>query len=90
MTNPMPTFAVYAHRSFLGYVNAVSLQQARRRARKLHGAYVSVELAVNVPTRAADRTLANVVEHGKRNVRYPTQGFEARRAALIAEFKANA
>lgn len=90
MTNPMPTFAIFAHRAFLGYVNAVSLKQARQRARKLHGAYVTVELATNVAPRVADVTLANVVEQGKRNVRYPTQGFEARRAALIAEFKANA
>lgn len=90
MTNPMPTFAIFAHRAFLGYVNAVSLKQARQRARKLHGAFVTVELAVNVAARDADRTLANVVEQGKRNVRYPTDGFAARRAALIAEFKANA
>lgn len=89
MTNPMPRFAVISHRRHLGYVNAVSLTQARRRARNLYPAYATsleVELCANVAPRDADRIAANRVEQGKRNRRYTDNAaFEARRRALIAE-----
>lgn len=90
MTNPMPTYAVMMHREFLGYVNGVSYLQALGRARRQHGAYVDVELALNVKPRAVDRREANLEYNAKHTYTYPTPGFEERRAALIAEFKANA
>lgn len=37
MTNPMPTFACYKNRVFVGYVRGVSLQQAAKRAKGLYG-----------------------------------------------------
>lgn len=89
MTNSMPRFAVVSHRRHLGYVNAVSLVQARRRAARLFPDYATsleVELCANVAPRDADRFAANRLEQGKRNRRYTdAAAFEARRRALIAE-----
>lgn len=90
MTNSMPTFAVFHHRTFLGYVSAVSVKQAKARAKALHNVRCEVELCLNVKPTAKDRLSANQTFNAKRAAPYATPGFEARRAALIAEFKAGA
>lgn len=42
MINAMPTFAIYLNRELQGYVAAVSLRQAKERARKRYGRRVDV------------------------------------------------
>lgn len=87
--NAMPTFAVYTNnRHLLGYVSAVSHKQACVRAERRFGYGLDVELSMNVAPLASDRASANVRHATKRARRYPTNGFEARRAALVAEYKA--
>lgn len=89
--NAMPTFTVLIHRSIVGYVNAVSFAQAVKRARKLHGQFCDVELCVNVAPLAKDRLNANRAESVKTARRYTdVAAFNARRVAMVAEFKANA
>lgn len=84
----LPTFACYRHRELAGYVAAVSHAKAARKAERLYGVGVSVELCLDRKPRPSDRIAANERHACNRAVRYPTDGFEARRAALIAEFKA--
>jgi histidinol-phosphate/aromatic aminotransferase/cobyric acid decarboxylase-like protein len=87
--NAMPTFAVYTNnRNFLGYVSGVSHKQASVRAERKFGYGLDVELCVNVKPLAKDVLNANVAYEAKTARRYPTTGFEARRAALIAAHKA--
>lgn len=83
----LPTFACYRHREFVGFVQAVSHRKAELRAERLYG-IVTVELTTDRANRPSDRLNANKSHACNRAVRYPTDGFEARRAALIAEFKA--
>lgn len=87
--NAQPTtFAVFHHRAFMGYVNAPSHAKAVERATALYGRRVEVELSTTRTTRQPARIAANKVYNAKRAAPYPTDGFDARRAALIAEFKA--
>jgi hypothetical protein len=90
MTQPMPTFAVIRHRTLLGYVTAVSYAKAVEAAGRRYSEFDAVELCTNRKARPSDRKACNIREASKRAVRYPTDGFEARRAALIAAHKANA
>ena len=60
MTNSMPAYAIFHHRTFLGYVNAVSHAQARTRAKALYpNKRLTLELPVNVACTDADRLRAN-------------------------------
>ena len=86
MTKPAQ-FAVYKSTEFQGFVKAVNYAQAVARA---HGRYgiCDVELATERKAFAQERTHANIRQQGKQSRRYPTPGFDARRAALIAEYEA--
>lgn len=67
MNNSMPAFAVFHHRSFLGYVSAVSMKQAKARAAKAYPhKRLEVEMALNVPATAKDRLEANLTYQAKR------------------------
>lgn len=89
MARTIPTFAVYANnRHFLGYVSAAGHKAAVVRAERKFGYGLDVELCQNVKARPSDRLNVNREYDAKTARRYPTDGFEARRAALIAEFKA--
>jgi hypothetical protein len=68
----------------MGFVKAVNYEQACARA---HGRYgiCDVELASERKPLAKERRQANARQQAKQSRRYPTPGFEARRAALIAE-----
>lgn len=68
----------------MGFVKAVNYQQAVARA---HGRYgiCDVELATERKPLAKERRQANARQQAKQSRRYPTPGFEDRRAALIAE-----
>lgn len=88
MTNAMPTYEVLKGTVHQGFVTAVSFAKAREKAVKLWGPFVDVELAYNRKPRPSDRKGANVAQARKTARRYPVGDFEARRAALIAEFEA--
>jgi hypothetical protein len=68
----------------VGYVKAVNYEQAVARA---HGRYgiCDVELATERKPLAKERRQANARQQAKQSRRYPTPGFDERRAALIAE-----
>ncbi|ARK07595.1 hypothetical protein LAV_00220 [Sphingobium phage Lacusarx] len=84
MRNSMPLFTVLKNKVVVGQVSAVSLEQAKGRA---YGRFGRCEVIANgnVPMDAKGRH-ADCFTHGRRP--YATPGFEERRAALIAEFKA--
>jgi hypothetical protein len=83
MTKPAQ-FAVYKSTEFQGFVKAVNYAQAVARA---HGRYgmCDVELAYERKPLAKERRQANARQQGKQSRRYPTPGFEERRAKLIAD-----
>lgn len=77
-------FSVYKGERFQGFVKAVNHQQAVARA---HGRYgiCDVELASERKALASERRNANRLQQAKQSRRYPTDGFESRRAKLIAD-----
>lgn len=83
MQNTMPTFAVLKNGNLVGYVNAVSYQQAKNRARGLHGRCEVLACGNARMDRKGQH--ADSYTHGRQP--YPTPGFEERRAALIAAHK---
>jgi hypothetical protein len=84
MTNTMPTFTVLKNKVQIGVVSAVSYEQALARA---VGRYGRCEVVANGNARMDRKGRhADSYSHGRRP--YATPGFEARREALIAEFKA--
>lgn len=89
MRNAMPTFTVLKNKLVVGTVSAVSYDQAVARAYGRYGrcevianGNVAIDKAANGKRGRNDQSFT----HGRRP--YATPGFEARRAALIAEFKA--
>lgn len=87
MRNGMPTFKVLKNTNFVGFVNAVSYEQALARATGRYGR-CEVLACGNQPMDKKGRMGVDSYSHGRRP--YPTPGFEARRAALIAAHKAEA
>jgi hypothetical protein len=94
MTNSMPTFAVLRNKTHLGFVSAVSHAQAMKRAATLarkegYDRFEIVACGNATLDKAARQQLDNSdLSHSKGRQRYATPGFEERRAALLAEFKA--
>lgn len=95
MTNAMPAFTVLVNKLAIGRVNAVSHSQAMTRAATLarKAGYDRFEIVAEGNV-AIDRKFART-SYGYQDASfsagrapYATPGFEARRAALIAEFKA--
>jgi hypothetical protein len=82
------TYEVLAGTKHLGFVTAISLATAVAKAHGKFGKFVDVELALDRKARPSDRRVAARKQAAKTARRYPTDGFEARRAALIAEFEA--
>lgn len=82
------TYQVLAGTVHMGYVSAISLATAVAKARGKFGSFVDVELALDRKARPSDRKLAARKQAAKTARRYPTDGFTARRAALIAEYEA--
>jgi hypothetical protein len=82
------TYEVLKGTKHIGFVSAISFKTARAKAVRLFGQFVDVELATNRKARPSDRQPANRLQQAKTARRYPTPDFEARRAALLAEFKA--
>jgi hypothetical protein len=86
--NPMPRFKVLKNKAFVGYVSGVSVKQAAGRANGLYG---RCEIIHDTET-AAVGGIAPIVDcsytHGRSP--YAVGDFEARRAAEIARWKANA
>jgi hypothetical protein len=78
------TFAVYKSTEFQGFVKSVSYAQA---VAKAHGRYgiCDVELCRDREVQPKERRDCNIRQQAKQSRRYPTPGFDARRAALIAE-----
>ena len=69
MTNSMPSFAVFHHRSFMGHVSAVSMKQAKQRAARLWPRKrLEVEMAQNVRPTERDRLEANRTYQAKRAI----------------------
>ena len=67
MTNPMPAYAAYHFSTFMGYVPAVSLAQAKTRAKAMWpGKKLQIEMALNVKPTAKDRLTANLTYNAKR------------------------
>ncbi len=94
MTNAMPTFTVMINKVVIGRVNAVSHKQAMTRAASLarKAGHSRFELVAdgNVPLdRKGAAARAADMSYSAGRSPYATPGFEARRAALIAEFKAS-
>ena len=86
MTNPMIKFAIFHHRNFLGYVNAVSMKQAKARAAKLFPAKrLELDYAEGRQLSDADKVNAARTYQAKR-APYDTGDFEARRKAAIATY----
>jgi hypothetical protein len=83
------TYEVLKGTKHIGFVSAISFKTARAKAVSLFGPFCDVELATNRKARPSDRTPCNRLQQGKAARRYPTPDFEARRAALIAEFEAS-
>ncbi|MEQ6333000.1 hypothetical protein [Sphingobium sp. MK2] len=84
MTNPMPTFIALRNMVELGTISAVSYAQAKKRARTAYGRCEVIavgNVAIDRKGRYEDSRT-----HGR--APYATPGFEARRAALIAEYEA--
>lgn len=86
MTNTMPTFAVLKNTNLVGYVNAVSYEQAIARAIGLYG---RCEVIAQGNARM-DRKGRHADSYSHGRSPYATPGFEARRAALIEAHKAAA
>jgi len=84
MINAMPTFAASRNGVFQGNVRAVSIEQAIKRARKLYGRCEVMPASEG----AISKRFQATPHHTDYMRRCPTPGFEARRAALIAEHKA--
>jgi len=60
MQNKMPSYPVYNHRSFMGHVSAVSLKQAKARARKIWpDKRLQLEAPINKPLTDRDRLESN-------------------------------
>ncbi len=89
MSNSMPTFAVYRNRAFVGYVNAVSYEQALTRAKGLYGRCEVLATGNVKMNRSANVNGRSDMSYTNGRSPCPTPGFAARRAALIAEHKAN-
>ena len=88
MKNAMPTFAVLKNKTLLGYVSAVSYEQAIARAYGRYGR-CEVNACGNVAIdRNAKTKGRNDMSYSHGRAPYATPGFEARRAALIAAHKA--
>lgn len=87
MHNTMPTYIVRSRSGALAHIAAVSYRQAVERARRRYGPFVDVELHTTREASARDRALCNARQQAKTARRYPTDGFEARRAELIAAHK---
>lgn len=90
MPNSMPTFEARKNNVHLGYVNAVSYEQAIGRA---HGKFGRCEVLAcgNVAiNRSAKENGWSDMSYTHGRSPYATPGFEARREALIAAHKANA
>jgi hypothetical protein len=87
--NNVPTYEALIGSKHMGFVTAISLATARAKAVRKWGPFVDVELSLDRKPRPSDRRLANVCQQGKTARRYPTPGFEARRAALLAEYEAS-
>lgn len=83
------TYEVLVGVKHIGFVSAISLATARAKAVRKFGPFVDVELALDRKARPSDRRLAARKQAAKTARRYPTDGFEVRRAALIAEFEAS-
>lgn len=84
MRNAMPLFTVLKNKVVLGQVSAVSYEQAKGRA---YGLYGRCEVIANGNVQMDRKGRhADCFTHGRQP--YATPGFEERRAALIAEFKA--
>lgn len=85
----MPTFAVLKNKSIVGYVNAVSHDQAMTRAYNAFGR-CEIEASGNVRLDRKGRTDIKTADksysHGRSP--YPTPGFKERQAALVAAYKA--
>lgn len=61
MTNSMPAYPVFHHRSFMGYVSAVSHAQAKVRAKKAFpNKRLIVEMPLNVKPTVKDRLNCNI------------------------------
>lgn len=94
MTNSMPTFTVLVNKLAIGRVNAVSHGQAMLRAATLarKAGYSRFEIVaegnVRLDRKARDNFAVSDTSYVAGRARYATPGFDARRAALIAEFKA--
>lgn len=88
MSNLIPTFRVYKNKVLVGTVSALTEQQAHARAYAKYGrcevmkADMDKRLSANGRVERSDSSLT----HGRSP--YPTPGFEERRAALIAAYKA--
>lgn len=88
MTNLIPTFRVYKNKVLVGTVSATTEQQAHTRAYAKYGrcevmkADMERRLSQNGRVERSDSSFT----HGRSP--YPTPGFEERRAALIAAYKA--
>lgn len=83
------TFEVYKGQVHVGFVKAGSHAQAVARA---HGRYGICD--VELPSQRTDKSRPDYIsaakcQQAKQSRRYPTPGFEARREALISEFKAS-
>lgn len=87
MTNAMPTFTVLRNRTELGTVSAVSYDQAMQRAKKAYGR-CEVIAAGNVTIDRKARTVGPLEGFTHGRAPYATPGFEARRAALVSDYKA--
>lgn len=86
MTNSMPLFIATRNNVELGTVSAVSYAQAIKRARIAYGRCEVLAVGnVNI-----DRKGRHEDSRTDGRSPYPTPGFEARRAALIAAHKAAA
>jgi hypothetical protein len=60
MQNQMPVYPVWNYRSFMGHVSAVSLKQAKERARKLWpNRRLQLEAPINKPLSDRDRLESN-------------------------------
>lgn len=84
MINTMPTYAAYSFGNFKGFIRAVSIAQAKRRAAKLYGRCEVLPASDN----AISSRFVSESHHTDYMRPVKTVGFEARRAALIAEHKA--
>lgn len=86
-TNPMPVFNVFKHKAFVGTVSAVSMKQARIRAKGLFG---RCEVIDNAGPDVGEKIAPYVdssYTHGR--TPYPVGDFEARRKVEIERYRAS-